>query len=220
MSVIRKHITTIILLVAFVASGVYAFRYHDMNQKIDYSKHLEDVAVVVNDSSLTLRDLAFYVAYEEMQVEKQAVVYNPKNPNKYWNVHTNGEFIRITARKNAMSMAVHDEIFYAMAKENGITLNDDESKSLENSQLDFWSDLSDYDGASKLGVTQQDIYAAMEKAALAQKYQAIYAQLDNAGTTDYDFTGGRYKKLLEDNKYEIKEKVWNRVGMGNVILDH
>lgn len=221
MSVIRKHITTIVLLIAVVISGVYAYRYHQgQKQDIVYREHLDDVAAVVNGNELTFRDLAFYVAYEEQQVEKQAVIYDPDKPNKYWNVHTNGEFIRVTARKNAMSMAIHDEIFYEMAVKESITLSDDEKKSLENSQKDFWSDLLDVDGAAKLGVTQEEINAAMEKAAIAQKYQEIYAQLNNADTSDYDFSSGRYKELLEENKYQIKEKMWNRVGMGNVTLDH
>lgn len=221
MSVIRKHITTIVLLIAVVISGVYAYRYHQgQKQDIVYREHLDDVAAVVNGNELTFRDLAFYVAYEEQQVEKQAVIYDPDKPNKYWNVHTNGEFIRVTARKNAMSMAIHDEIFYEMALKESITLSDDEKKSLENSQKDFWSDLLDVDGAAKLGVTQDEINAAMEKAAIAQKYQEIYAQLNNADTSDYDFSSGRYKELLEENKYQIKEKMWNRVGMGNVTLDH
>lgn len=58
------------------------------------------------------------------------------------------------------------------------------------------------------------------KSAIARKYQEIYAGLDNADITDYDFSGGRYKKLLEKNNYKIKEKVWKRVDMGNVTLDH
>ena len=106
---IRKHITTIILAVLAVIAGVYAYNYHDMKQNIVYNEHLEDVAVTVNGKELTLRDMAFYVAYEEMNVEKQALVYDSDNPNKYWNIHTNGEFVRVTARKAAMSMAIHDE---------------------------------------------------------------------------------------------------------------
>ena len=91
---IRKHITTIILAVLAVIAGVYAYNYHDMKQNIVYNEHLEDVAVNVNGKELTLRDMAFYVAYEEMNVEKQALVYDSDNPNKYWNIHTNGEFVR------------------------------------------------------------------------------------------------------------------------------
>ena len=191
-----------------------------MKQNIVYNEHLEDVAVTVNGKELTLRDMAFYVAYEEMNVEKQALVYDSDNPNKYWNIHTNGEFVRVAARKAAMSMAIHDEIFYEMAKKESITLTDDEKAALKNSEKDFWYDLSDIDGAKKLGVEKKDIYSSMEKSAIARKYQEIYEGLDNADITDYDFSGGRYEKLLEKNNYKIKEKVWKRVDMGNVTLDH
>ena len=55
----------------------------------------------------------------------------------------------------------------------------------------------------------------MEKSAIARKYQEIYAGLDNADITDYDFSGGRYKKLLEKSNYKIKEKcVEKRYDMG------
>ena len=197
---IRKHITTIILAVLAVIAGVYAYNYHDMKQNIVYNEHLDDVAVIVNGKELTLRDMAFYVAYEEMNVEKQALVYDSDNPNKYWNIHTNGEFVRVAARKAAMSMAIHDEIFYEMAKKESITLTDDEKAALKNSEKDFWYDLSDIDGAKKLGVEKKDIYSSMEKSAIARKYQEIYAGLDNADITDYDFSGGRYEKLLEKYK--------------------
>lgn len=105
-----------------VIAGVYAYNYHDMKQNIVYNEHLDDVAVTVNGKELTLRDMAFYVAFEEMNVEKQALVYDSGNPNKYWNIHTNGEFVRVTARKAAMSMAIHDEIFYEMAKKRALHL--------------------------------------------------------------------------------------------------
>ncbi|MBS6835747.1 MAG: hypothetical protein KH204_01060 [[Eubacterium] rectale] len=178
---IRKHITTIILAVLAVIAGVYAYNYHDMKQNIVYNEHLEDVAVNVNGKELTLRDMAFYVAYEEMNVEKQALVYDSDNPNKYWNIHTNGEFVRVAARKAAMSMVIHDEIFYEMAKKESITLTDDEKAALKNSEKDFWYDLSDIDGAKKLGVEKKDIYSSMEKSAIARKYQEIYAGLEAAG---------------------------------------
>lgn len=77
---------------------------------------------------------------------------------------------------------------------------------MKNSEKDFWYDLSDIDGAKKLGVEKKDIYSSMEKSAIARKYQEIYAGLDNADITDYDFSGGRYEKLLEKNNYKIKEK--------------
>ena len=74
---IRKHITTIILAVLAVIAGVYAYNYHDMKQNIVYNEHLDDVAVIVNGKELTLRDMAFYVAYEEMNVESRLLCMIP-----------------------------------------------------------------------------------------------------------------------------------------------
>ena len=36
------------------------------------------------------------------------------------------------ARKNAMQMALHDELFYQMAMEEGITLDDNDQKHMDN----------------------------------------------------------------------------------------
>ena len=87
----------------------------------------------------------------------------------------NGEFVRVAARKAAMSMAIHDEIFYEMAKERALHLLTTKKAALKNSEKDFWYDLSDIDGAKKLGVEKKDIYSSMEKSAIARKYQEIYA---------------------------------------------
>lgn len=45
--------------------------------------------------------------------------------------------------------------FYEMAKKESITLTDDEKAALKNSEKDFWYDLSDIDGAKKLGVEKR-----------------------------------------------------------------
>lgn len=216
---IRKFWLTIILVIAVSITGYMALQNQTSNKKITYSEHLNETAVIVNDTKITLREMAFYVAYEEANVEEQAEVYDSDAPWKYWNIHTNGEFVRVAAKERAMSMAIHDEIFYEMAVEDEIELTDDERKLLENDEQDFWSDLTDIDGANKMGVAQEDIFASMEKIALAQKYQDIYAQLHDADTKDYDYTEDAYKKLLEKNTYKSKS-VWESVPMGHVTLNY
>ncbi len=42
------------------------------------------------------------------------------------------------ARKNAMQMALHDELFYQMAMEEGLTLDDNDQKHMDNKLEDFW----------------------------------------------------------------------------------
>lgn len=219
MSVKIKKIITLLLIAAVIVSAVHAYTYHSTNKKIEYSAHLNKTVAVVNGNELTLEDLAFYVAYEEKIVNEQAKLYNPQKPHKYWNVHTNGQFIRVMARDSAMSMAIHDEIFYQMALTEDIFLDENERKSLIDSQEDFWSDLEDINGAKKLGVSKETINKALEKTAIAQKYQDIYAQLCGEQYEEYDYSGAMYKKLLEDNEYEINEKIWKRVDFGKVTLD-
>ena len=174
----------------------------------------------MDDQAITLKDFAFYVAYEEMNVEEQAYVYEPGNTSKYWNLHIDGEFVRIAARNSAVDMAIHDRIFYDMALEDGVELDDEEMQFLINSQQDFLSDISDYGGIEKLGVDEEVICSSMEKAALAQKYQEVYAELNGKEISDYDFSAEGYKALLADTDYKINKEVLERLDFGNITLEH
>ena len=58
------------------------------------------------------------------------------------------------------------------------------------------------------------------KAALAEKYQSIYAQLTDKAFEDYSYGQGAYEELLEQQDYEICKNVWSKIDMGNITLDH
>ena len=60
------------------------------------------------------------------------------------------------ARKNAMQMALHDELFYQMAMEEGITLDDNDQKHMDNKLEDFWEDLTERQGETALGISRKD----------------------------------------------------------------
>lgn len=216
----KKYLVTLVLAVLVIALGYYSVWSGGNRKKLVYADSLDMTAAEVNGTPLTLRELAFYVAYEEMEVEEQAEVYNPEDTNQYWNVHTDGVFVRLAARNAAIQMAIHDELFYQMAMEEGITLSQEEKKELENRTDDFWLDLTDEGKDEKLGVTKEDIAEVMYRMAFAQKYQLIYAELHNEDYGDYEFAEDAYKELLEQQKYKIYKKVWSRVDFGNVTLEH
>ena len=113
---------------------------------------------------MTLKDIAFYVAYEEKTVQEQAILYNPDNPRQYWNVYTDGQFVKLTAKQAALDMAVHDEIFYQMAVAEGMKLDVTEQEYLENDESDFWSDLTDWQ-REQLGISllSEHEYSVNEK---------------------------------------------------------
>ena len=120
-----------------------------------YRESLDEVAAQINDETLTLRDMAFYVGYEEYQIQQEALVYDPDDPNRYWCMRVEGGFMNAVARKNAMQMALHDELFYQMAMEEGITLDDNDQKHMDNKLEDFWEDLTERQGETALGIPEK-----------------------------------------------------------------
>lgn len=219
-SVGKRWIITIILCVLVVALGLFTRWKNRQLDPIDYKASLEKTAAEVNGTFLTLRDMAFYVTYEEAEVAKQAIEYDEDDPKHYWNTQLNGTYVRVAARNAAIQMAIHDELFYQMAMEEGIELTDEEEKSYRMTEQDFWGDMVDADKDVRIGVSEKDIAETMHKIALAQKYQEIYAALQNDEKDDYNFSEDAYKQLLEKQKYKINEKVWKRVSFGTITLDY
>lgn len=214
----KKYIVTVVLFILVIILGWRCYEKGEAKKPLNYPDCLDKKAVRVNDTELTLRDLAFYVAYEEGEVEKQAEVYDPDDPNSYWNVHTDGQFVKVAARNAAIQLAIHDEIFYQLAEADHTTLTEEEQESLDNSISDFWSDLTDREGDAGLGVTREDIAAAMKRAAIAQKYQYIYEELMGADHGDYDCYGDAYEALRDKQKCTIYKNVWSRVNFGRVTV--
>ncbi len=214
----KKYMITLVLAVLVIFLAIYSFWSGNNRRDLVYAESLDMVAADVNGTQLTLRDLAFYVAYEEQEVDEQARLYNPKNPREYWSVRVDGGFVASSARNAAIQMAIHDELFYQMAMEEELSLTEEEEKELENQINDFWSDLADGEKDQKLGVTREDIGNTMRKMAYAQKYQLIYAELHNKKYEDYDFSAETYKRFMEKQDYKIHKSVWRRIDFGRVTL--
>lgn len=186
-------------------------------RKVIYIEHLEDVAVTVDESELKFRDLAFYLASQELEVNEQAKVYDLKQTNKYWNVHANGSFIRLEAKEFAMEQAVHDLIFYWRAVDEKVALNQEEIDYMENLRMDFWNDLEE-EGQKRLGVSEREIYQIFERMALAQKAQQRLADEKGVDYREYNVNGGMYLELRQEHTVQINEKLWERLNFGNIVL--
>ena len=78
---------------------------------------LEEAGQAENERSVRetiRRENPDYLAYQEQEIAAQAKVYDLEHSEKYWNAHTNGQFIRVAGKNAAMDMAIHDIIFYEM----------------------------------------------------------------------------------------------------------
>lgn len=202
-----------ILLLAVILAAWYRAKNIE---KISYLEHLDDTAVTVDETEYKFRDLAVYLARQEYVVEEQAKAYDYENTNLYWNLHTNGSFIRVEARNLAMDMAVHDIIFYRMALEDGYELTEEETSYMENQKMDFWNDLEE--GRERLGVSEEEVKETFQQMALAQKRQQILAEEMGVDKEEYDVDGNMYQELLEEHTYQINEKLWKRLNFGNITI--
>lgn len=214
----RVRFTSVLLMITIVLAFI-SLRAGEKRTYLEFNESLDLVAATVDGESLTLKDLAFYIAYEEGEVEKDALVYNPSDTGEYWRIYSNHTFIRSSAKQAALDMAVHDEIFFQMGKAEGIELNSEEEKYLVNSCYDFWSDLEE-DQREALGISREVLDESMRKVALAEKYQYLYAEMQGADFETYSFNGEAYLKLLEERTVEIPEEVWERVKFGSITVDH
>ena len=126
--------------------------------------------------------------------------------------------MRVYARNEAMNMVIHDLIFYEMATEMGMELDQDEIDYATGRSEDFWMDLGET-GQVRLGVTKEEMTEDLLRMALAQKYQQLYAAMQNVPEEDYDAGGAAYETLLEAHTYKIRDRIWEGVSMGHVTLD-
>ena len=185
-----------------------------------YADSLELVVADVNGQELTLRDLAFYIAYDEMFVEEQAQIYDAEDTSRYWNLKTNNVYVRQLSKQSVMEKAVHDEIFYQLAMAEKLELTQEEEVQLSNVQDAFWDNVMDNDKLERLGVTEKDLNDTLRKIGFAQKYQGIYAAVHQLDMEDLEIEGEAYEMMLDDYSYQIKEWVWNKVNYGDITLVH
>ena len=128
-----------------------------------YADSLELVVADVNGQELTLRDLAFYIAYDEMFVEEQAQIYDAVDTSRYWNLKINNVYVRQLSKQSVMEKAVHDEIFYQLAMAEKLELTQEEEVQLSNVQDAFWDNVMDNDKLERLGVTEKDLNDTLRK---------------------------------------------------------
>jgi hypothetical protein len=191
----------------------------EKSKPFSYKDNLKKEAAVINGKGLTLKDMAFYVAYVENKVEKEAYVYNKESTRDFWNARLQGKIMAAMAKKTVYSMAVHDTVFYREAKKRQISLSPDEAKYAENSFTDFKEDLLDIQ-RKRMPVSMNEIENEILKMALAQKYQRILAKEKNLSYESLNWDGDEYEKILSEHKVRKNDRIWDRVNVGEITVHH
>ena len=198
----------------------YSFHIRFENKKrIEFDEHLDDVVVTVNGEDITMADLSFYILFVERNVEEQAVVYNRDNTKDFWNIHTNYSFIQKEAKYAILDMAIHDRLFYQLAKEAGITLTDEDLYYAQCATTDFWEDMFDCQ-LEKLPVDKDTINEQIMIATMAEKYQNILAEDRGPGAAAYKYDGYEYSLILKEYDVKVNDDLWDRLVVGDITLTH
>ena len=209
------------IFVLLFAAGLYVTNEAQMNTRtIVYYEALDMVVATIQEEAFTLRDFAVYVAHQEDQVQDQALAYDMNNTKRYWNVRTDLGFISQVARNEAMSMAIHDELFYQLYQDLKLEFSEEELIRIQNSTEGFWQDLVEEEKDRRLGIQQEDVYNTMYKIACAQKAQMIYAGILAVDYEDLDYASEAFLNFLSDYKYKVNDNVLNRLNFGSITLVH
>lgn len=209
-----------ILVIVFAIMIFVANETRLSREEIIYYESLDMVVATVQNEDITLRDFAVYVAHQEAAVQEQAFAYDVDDTRKYWNVRTDMGFVSQVARNEAMSMAIHDELFYQLYQELDLEITEDEMTIIQNDVDDFWNDLVDQEKDSRLGITKDDVYNSMYKIACAQKAQMVYAGINAVDYEDLDYAEEDFLTFLSDYEYEVNDNVLNRLDFGDITLIH
>ena len=72
----------------------------------------------------------------------------------------------------------------------------------------------------QLPVSDEYLIKTMQHIALAEKYQTYVAEKNNRSYSSYSWNGGYYEKWLESQDVEINDKIWDRIAVGDITLNH
>ena len=190
--------------------------FHD--NSFHYLDHITETLVTVDENDLVLHDLGFYVLYEETLGNDMANTYDSDKPTDFWSKHTNGAFMNGTARRSAIDMMIHDEIFYQMALSVQTSLTDSELLVLEERFQDFLNPIT-AEQMTAVGMTEDDIHETMEKMAIAEKYMIQYASEHGGYYEEYNITGDAYQKLLTEHTIKENTYLINQLNFGKISIN-
>ena len=77
----KLKITAVLLLIVLVL-GIFSVAEYERRRELVFAEALDEVILTVDQRELKLSELAFYVAYQEQQIEAAARIYNPDNTNE------------------------------------------------------------------------------------------------------------------------------------------
>lgn len=219
-------IILIIIAVIIVAAG----QLYKVFTTFHYEKHLDDTVLTIDNTEITLREFGYYIYDTEAYVQEQAIQYDSSDPTRWWNTHfaagLDSTFICDYAKKTAINTCVCDEIYYQLAIQNGISLDDTEKSYATDEANDMYEQMNDY----QLGITGLNSDIILEyrlKQALATKYaQTLLDTVDFSAYDDDPNTllsgNGDYFQdvILPEHTVTENNKILDNIYFGKITVNY
>ncbi len=204
------------LSVSIVLLLLCTFSLYGCGKKLNIEKNLDTKTVTVDDKDIDFKTMLYYIITIENSASTQANLYSD-NPKDYWNIHVNGEFMSVLAKKKALNQAVYDEIYFNLAIENNISLTNDEYALLQSKARDFYNDMSDYQ--KELSEFDYNyVFNCISKSAMAEKYNDYIGYTYGYSNEQLGVEGSYYQDILSSHSYSVNNDIWDKISMGRVTL--
>lgn len=224
---IEKHINvwyliTIIIIIVTIVLFFVLRSIDKQNKAFVFNEHLDDTAISVGTTDISLREAAYYIIIMESSVNETAMQYNENSPFYYWNIYMNdgkdkSNFLRTQAKEEVINICIRDEIYYQEAKKTGVVLDEEEVKKCTDDANIQERALT----GKQIDVTKyeyRDVYKAINKIYIIKKY--ISMLMDEGYTEEeLELDGDYYEKLKANYDIDIKEEIWNEITLGELTVN-
>lgn len=219
----HKEIIVLLVVVVLVIAGTIAVYIHNQNAVFHYEDSLEKTAVFFDGGEIKLRELSYYFMIEEEAVNETALIYNPEKPLEYWGLYIDNKFVSDEARNTAVNFCIRDVLYSQYAKEEGMSLSDEELLELENNANQMFRDLTEKQ--AKLKLTKEDICVAMQRNELADKFVIKSASDNELSMTEevlsayYGLNSKFFKEAKIKRNVKVDEELLDNVRMGTLTIN-
>ena len=224
----KRHnlIAIIISLICILLLVCYIFYMKWQKEKniFVYEEHLNDIVVTVGEQPVTLREFGYYIAKMEKDVQEKALIYNPKDPMEYWNVHfsagLDSGYMFEYAWNYALADCVCDLIFFQKAQDEGYNLSENGYKQAKIQAEEFYTMLST-EQIEKTGLTMDLITMVEERRLLVQSYTNSFMEENElSGYVDniMECISGNNSMVME-SQVICNEDMENNIRMGTITVN-
>ncbi len=226
----KKGVIIILTIVVLLMAALGFEAWLDYKNKFVYEEHLDDIVLTVDEKDITLRELGYYVYTVEMQIDKQARIYNPEDPLDYWNTRFNngveGTYISEMARDAVFGTCVCDLIYEQMALDAGYELTQEEKASVSAEAENLYVRMTEQQKKITGLTLELAVEAGMRKALVLKFASEYFNGVDFTGYSGYreelvSYSGAYYKEeILSKHKVIYEMDIYEEMKLGRITTGY